>query len=480
MGRMKKKIKISPQWLGFIVLLTVLTVFAVYAFFQRETTLKDQVSAHQGDLLLKNINKGQIDVISQPIDQVKINLIGPADELRKIHFKKAGDHMVEFSLPEDSEGISGTIEIPNSLVVVNLDLPPQNDKRPAPNPKRLSSGLFTPPLTIPSDTSSGTPPTIPSDTPSDILSDPYSATSSNSSNPSNAPSNPSNPSATPSNSPSNATPSSPLAAQPPVSPAPYCGDQVISFYLGEECDDGNQISNDGCSAGCKTETNTQALCGNGILEAGEECDDGNTIDDDLCSNQCVIDLYKKFLGQQCTLEIEQSQRNFCCQVNFENEPHPNCQGSWVFDYHSRLCTWLCPEENCSTKTSVDEKDACCANKNANQLTPPCEGKWTFANDKDLCEFQCLGYPEVTERRAPDTINQVSQYCTYTYPEKQDQNICCDAFLRHPLSIGPRPGFPDCIGKWVVKPGGNACEFECSTHENMIEILKELRLRKAQE
>src|SRR5262249_41610059 len=48
-----------------------------------------------------------------------------------------------------------------------------------------------------------------------------------------------------------------------------CGDGILQE--GEECDDGNTVSGDGCSATCKHE-----VCGNHVLDPGEQCDDGNT------------------------------------------------------------------------------------------------------------------------------------------------------------------------------------------------------------
>ena len=66
----------------------------------------------------------------------------------------------------------------------------------------------------------------------------------------------------------------------PVNP---CGNGDVDFPLGEECDDGNNIDGDGCSALCQLE------CGNGDLDSGEECDDGNTTDGDGCSSTCQIE-----------------------------------------------------------------------------------------------------------------------------------------------------------------------------------------------
>jgi cysteine-rich repeat protein len=61
---------------------------------------------------------------------------------------------------------------------------------------------------------------------------------------------------------------------------PECGDGVVEGS--EECDDGNIIDGDGCSAYCKTEL----LCGNGSLDGIEQCDDGNNISGDGCNSEC--------------------------------------------------------------------------------------------------------------------------------------------------------------------------------------------------
>jgi cysteine-rich repeat protein len=52
----------------------------------------------------------------------------------------------------------------------------------------------------------------------------------------------------------------------------------------EECDDGNMVSGDGCSAACRRE-----VCGNAVLDVGEECDDGNTVSADGCSATCTTE-----------------------------------------------------------------------------------------------------------------------------------------------------------------------------------------------
>jgi len=61
-----------------------------------------------------------------------------------------------------------------------------------------------------------------------------------------------------------------------------CGNSVID--PGEECDDGNAVGGDGCSASCLLE-----VCGNGTLDVGEECDDGNNTNGDGCNVFCQVE-----------------------------------------------------------------------------------------------------------------------------------------------------------------------------------------------
>src|SRR5579871_292350 len=55
--------------------------------------------------------------------------------------------------------------------------------------------------------------------------------------------------------------------------------------IGEQCDDGNTVSCDGCSSSCRIEA-----CGNGVVECNEECDDGakNGTPGDPCTAQCTL------------------------------------------------------------------------------------------------------------------------------------------------------------------------------------------------
>lgn len=66
---------------------------------------------------------------------------------------------------------------------------------------------------------------------------------------------------------------------------PECGNGALED--GEQCDDGDNLSGDGCSSVCEIEPEDE--CGDGALSAGEGCDDGNTINGDGCSSSCAIE-----------------------------------------------------------------------------------------------------------------------------------------------------------------------------------------------
>lgn len=80
-----------------------------------------------------------------------------------------------------------------------------------------------------------------------------------------------------------------------------CGNGYVDS--GEECDDGNEVSGDGCSASCTTEA---AVCGNGIVERGEGCDDGNqTVEYNGCTDACQRAgfTFINYYGQTIKLEL---------------------------------------------------------------------------------------------------------------------------------------------------------------------------------
>ena len=76
---------------------------------------------------------------------------------------------------------------------------------------------------------------------------------------------------------------------------PECGDNTVD--ADEQCDDGNTVSNDGCSATCITE-----YCGDSIVQTIEDCDDGAETadcDSDCTTVSCGDGLRNATAGEDC-------------------------------------------------------------------------------------------------------------------------------------------------------------------------------------
>ena len=86
----------------------------------------------------------------------------------------------------------------------------------------------------------------------------------------------------------------------PCAASSTCGNGVVDVAAGEECDDGNQVSGDGCSADCTIETDyacsspghlcvSTVVCGDGRVAGREQCDDHNTVPGDGCDGSCMLE-----------------------------------------------------------------------------------------------------------------------------------------------------------------------------------------------
>jgi cysteine-rich repeat protein len=74
--------------------------------------------------------------------------------------------------------------------------------------------------------------------------------------------------------------------EPDLTPCLYlttCGNSITQFD--EACDDGNNVSCDGCANDC---SRIDDVCGDGIRECDEQCDDGNVTSGDGCNADCTV------------------------------------------------------------------------------------------------------------------------------------------------------------------------------------------------
>ncbi len=113
------------------------------------------------------------------------------------------------------------------------------------------------------------------------------------------------------------------------SPFGYCGDGIC---LGDEnCEN--------CVYDCGV-CPQEIVCGNNIIDPGEECDDGNTESDDGCSSECKIEENKPVNYTINYLQIKKSHKNNLVQFC---EPNWKCSG-WK-ECNNGLMTRECYDSN---------------------------------------------------------------------------------------------------------------------------------------
>lgn len=84
-----------------------------------------------------------------------------------------------------------------------------------------------------------------------------------------------------------------------------CGNGIIE--TGEQCDDGNTVTGDGCSAVCISEfEESDPICGDGKLSQFEQCDDGNNTDGDGCSAVCRVEAVNTGGGLDCSVNTTET------------------------------------------------------------------------------------------------------------------------------------------------------------------------------
>ncbi|MBN1258454.1 hypothetical protein JXA05_01720 [Candidatus Peregrinibacteria bacterium] len=210
----------------------------------------------------------------------------------------------------------------------------------------------------------------------------------------------------------------------------------------------------------------------------DEDDEGEGTENEISGNETPE-------APDCSIG-SQSIRNYCCSLQNTTVSHAECPGNWIFDNTLRGCRYRCdtvspnqpppssPPADCSVGAQ-EVRDYCCAREHSGQQGGDCVGKWVFNNEILNCAYRCLTAEELEqyyhEDGADEPIDPISQLCSHSSTQ-EEQDRCCDDNLKNNLSIGPHPGFPDCIGKWHFED--NECQFQCATYEEMVQILGELR------
>ena len=105
---------------GVVIALAIAFWAGIFIYYKNHS-LKSEIKVKTGSFIVKNTTKSDIQITTINSDKIEISLIGPADELKRVVFNQIDKNTVEFSLPANSKGIKGTIAIPQSIKIIDLD-----------------------------------------------------------------------------------------------------------------------------------------------------------------------------------------------------------------------------------------------------------------------------------------------------------------------------------------------------------------------
>jgi len=152
---------------------------------------------------------------------------------------------------------------------------------------------------------------------------------------------------------------------------PFCGDNIVTTTLGEQCDDGTNDGTHGCDVDCKRITGWKCppaggacevdlFCGNGTVDNGEQCDDHNFRNYDGCDSTCFVES-----GFTCPATGGACER-MC--GNGKLDPGETCDDSNINSEDG--CTGTCNGSNCPPVCTIEPDYTCATVGQSCIYTPP--------------------------------------------------------------------------------------------------------------
>jgi|GEM_PF-1743482 len=216
---------------------------------------------------------------------------------------------------------------------------------------------------------------------------------------------------------------------------PDCGNTVLDS--GEQCDDGNNISGDGCTAACLDEfcgdgvvndsgaeqcdngdgnsnttpnacrTNcTNPSCGDGVTDLGEECDDANTNEADGCTSQCTS-CGNGIPGGLEECDDGNTSAGDCCAADCTYEAYAStCSGPPSSQCTAPGCngSGTCAELPANENGTCDDGDDC--SKGSQCQSGVCTGTAWYATGS-ACRWLGVGNPGTDNVKRVDVSNEAT-------------------------------------------------------------------------
>jgi cysteine-rich repeat protein len=187
-----------------------------------------------------------------------------------------------------------------------------------------------------------------------------------------------------------------------VSGCTACGNSIVE--TGEDCDDGNPFSGDGCTGLCVIESGWEcqgepstcdSLCGDGFIKGSELCDDGNTTVGDGCSDLCVIELGWSCLGEPSSCDPVCGDGvimagELCDDGNMVNSDGCSdicaVETGWACFGQPSVCDFTCGNGTLDGNEECDDSN----NDNSDGCSAGCviEPGWRCTGEPSQCEITC--------------------------------------------------------------------------------------------
>ncbi|PIN86106.1 hypothetical protein COV19_06435 [Candidatus Woesearchaeota archaeon CG10_big_fil_rev_8_21_14_0_10_44_13] len=225
-----------------------------------------------------------------------------------------------------------------------------------------------------------------------------------------------------------------------------CGNNKVDS--GEECDDGNKVSGDGCSNICKSE-----YCGDGIVQPamGEQCDFGDNVWVNCYAPNTVDDVSTTDkIEAACTL-ITERKAGAITQCNDGIDNDGDTCFDWPFD------------RGCSSESDITEDDVAVL-PNGEAVSGDDPRQCTICGDKELNTPNSQGLNE-------DCDGSDSQCGSSPYPDGICRDDCTCAY-----ECSDNPGAPDTFEITPVK-GQFANLIEWQLHQSPNCIVDKMYLYK---
>ncbi|MEK9157504.1 MAG: DUF4215 domain-containing protein, partial [Patescibacteria group bacterium] len=225
--------------------------------------------------------------------------------------------------------------------------------------------------------------------------------------------------------------------------AAVCGDSYLETDEGEECEDGNVTSGDGCSSSCLREGGGEE-CGNSTVDVFEDCDDGNTISGDGCSSACLAE-GSSAIGATCgNSDIAYDTTTYAGE-ECDDGNATNNDG----------CSSACLNEGTPTLASIG--GAICGDGAVDDPYEACDD--SNVNDNDGCSSQCLYEGSSLSYTVPsscgDGVSGTGEECEDGNDDSGD-GCSADCVLEGSSASYATPSYCG-DGVWDEASEGEACE-----------------------